>query len=81
MEYKDFLDKLSNPARRGLEYEDIIDFTKLAANKLENALKYFPWYNHTNTTLYNYDKLVLIFSCNWVIIREEFVYIHKWIWK
>ena len=31
MEYKDFLDKLSNPARRGLEYEGINDFTKLAS--------------------------------------------------
>lgn len=31
MEYKDFLNKLSNPARSALEYEGIDNFEKLAS--------------------------------------------------
>ncbi len=31
MEYKDFLNKLSNPARRALENENINNFEKLAS--------------------------------------------------
>jgi DNA-directed RNA polymerase alpha subunit len=31
MEYKDFLSKLSNPAKSALEYEGIDSFTKLAS--------------------------------------------------
>ncbi|SHJ30433.1 helix-hairpin-helix domain-containing protein [Hespellia stercorisuis] len=31
MKYKDFLNKLSNPARRALEYEGVNNFEKLAA--------------------------------------------------